>query len=796
MTNRAALRTVLVAVILGLAACGGSGDRKAGYMKKGQEMYAAKNFDKARVEFSNVLQIDPKDIEAHFMLAETLSELKDYRGAAGHYLRVIEDDPKHVKARVKMGELYLVSGAPDKVEEMVEQIVTLDPKNPDGIVLRGSVKAQKGDLAGALEDAEKAIALAPDNVNAAALTASLYVRRKESDRAIEVLKASIAKNPTNTALRTALAKVYFDAGKKSEAETELAAMVKADPTSLAAHLQHATFLIGIDRVDDAEKALRGALTAVGEKDRTAVKLALAEFLSTKRGKDKAIGELEQWVKADPKVYELRFALGSLYAINNNFPKAKEIFQAIVKDDDIGPQGLSARTKLASIALAEKDNALADKLVGEVLKENGRDIDALTLRGQISMSKQDYVTAIGDFRAVSKEQPNNTRVTRLLARAHFLNKEPELARDTLKKAIDAAPQDLDLRADYVQILAQGGDVPGVVTQLKEVLKISPNNFVALETLFKAHASKQDWASATQTATQLKEAYPDRPHGDYFSGLVKQAQKDFEGSIVDFDAALKKAPDAVEPLSQMVKSFLALKQVDKAMARLDEIIAAQPKNPVAANLKGELQLLSGKTDEAVALFKQAAAINPKWPVPYSNMASAHERAQKGDEAIAALKEGITATEGAPALTLALASIYERLGKVDDAIAQYEQALEKAPDALVVANNLAMLLIDHKPDSFDRAKKLIEPLKAANNPAFLDTVGWVQFKTGDVDAAIPNLEQAVKAAPEASVLQYHLGMAYLKKGNKAGATEALKKAVESKEAYTGLDEAKAALKELGAG
>jgi Tfp pilus assembly protein PilF len=58
-------------------------------------------------------------------------------------------------------------------------------------------------------------------------------------------------------------------------------------------------------------------------------------------------------------------------------------------------------------------------------------------------------------------------------------------------------------------------------------------------------------------------------------------------------------------------------------------------------------------------------------------------------------------------------------------------------------------------------------------------------------------VKAAPQAAVLQYHLGMAYLKKGDKAAALEALKKAVDTKEVYTGLDEAKSALADLnGAG
>ncbi len=799
MTKRAVVRTLLVGVMVGLAACGGSADRKAAYMQKGREMYEQKNYDKARVEFSNVLQIDPKDIEARFLLGETMAELKDFRAAAGHYLRVIEDDPRHVQARVKMGELYLVSGDRDKTEEMVEQIMKLDPNNADGIVLRGSVKAQKGDLAGALEDAEKAIQIAPDNVNAAALTASLYMRRKETDRAIAVLKGSIEKNPTTMALRTALAKVYFDAGKKAEAEAELQGIVQAEPTALAPRVQLAQFLVGMDRIDDAEKALRDGIAAVDEKERTPLKLALAELLANKRGKDEAVAELTQWVKEDPKAYDLRFALGTVYAGSGDLAKARAVYESVIKDDDIGPSGLQARTRLAAIALSEKKPDLADQLVAEVLKENSRDSEALTLRGQIAMSRQDYATAIGDFRAILKEHPENMRVQRMLARAHFLNKEPELARDILKKAIEAAPQDLDLRSDYVQMLAQANDIPGVVAQLKEVLRISPNNFVALETLFKAHAASQDWSAATQTAEQLKQAYPDKPHGEYFAGLIKQANKDFEGSIPEFEAALKKAPDAVEPLSQLVKSQLALKQPEKAQAKLDEVIAAQPKNPVALNLKGELQMLAGRNEEAIALFEQAIAVNPKWPVPYSNTAMVYERMQQPEKALDAIHKGVAATDSAPTLVMALAGKYEQMGRIDDAIAEYEKALEKAPDALVVANNLAMLLVDHRDDaaSLERAKKLIGPLKSASNAAFLDTVGWVQLKAGDVEAALPNLEQAVKAAPQAAVLQYHLGMAYLKKGDKAAALEALKKAVDTKEVYTGLDEAKSALEDLnGAG
>ena len=81
-------------------------------------------------------------------------------------------------------------------------------------------------------------------------------------------------------------------------------------------------------------------------------------------------------------------------------------------------------------------------------------------------------------------------------------------------------------------------------------------------------------------------------------------------------------------------------------------------------------------------------------------------------------------------------------DDAIAVYEGMLERDPNNLVAANNLAMLLANNRTDaaSLERAEKLTEQFAKTDNPAFLDTYGWVLYKRGRYAEAVAVLEKAV--------------------------------------------------------
>ena len=77
----------LAAVMIG---CGGKEERKAMHMEKGRAYYAQGNYDKARIELKNVLQIDPRSHDAYFMLGRIEEEQQIWQSAFNSYRRTVE----------------------------------------------------------------------------------------------------------------------------------------------------------------------------------------------------------------------------------------------------------------------------------------------------------------------------------------------------------------------------------------------------------------------------------------------------------------------------------------------------------------------------------------------------------------------------------------------------------------------------------------------------------------------------------------------------------------------------------
>lgn len=257
--------------------------------------------------------------------------------------------------------------------------------------------------------------------------------------------------------------------------------------------------------------------------------------------------------------------------------------------------------------------------------------------------------------------------------------------------------------------------------------------------------------------------------------------------------------MEPLTGLISSHLGQGKVQEAKTYLNKIINEKPKNAFAVNLLGNVYLFEKNESDAEKTFKKAIKVDPKWFTPYRNLARLYIRQETPEKALDVYLQGLEVTPEQPVLALELAMLYQSTGAINKAIEVYEILYEKQPNNNVAANNLAALIADHQQDkeSLKRAFEIAKRFQNSNEPAYLDTYGWLDHLSNQSSQAILTLEAVVKKAPNFPQFHYHLGMAYLANDRTVEAKAAFEKALPSEETdYPGAEKAREALKGLESG
>jgi len=795
MSPRSCLLVVVILAAAALSACGGAQARKAKHLEKGETYLANGNLEKARVEFRNALQIAPNDPEARFENGIVDEKLGNIREAAQYYQGTIDVSPDHLRARINLAKLYLFSGQPEKARELIDPAFAKKPDDSELLTIRAAIKVQQKNISGALADAERAVRLGPTNEDAVGALAGIYTTNNTPAKAQALLTESIKKIPATVDLRIALAQLYASQNQRPETEQLLIDLVRLRPAERAHRIRLAQFYARSSQLNAAERALRDGVKAIpADRD---MKFALIEFLNSRRGHEIAERELKSMIAADPSNIEIKFALGKFHESNGQPAKAEAVYQEVIDQQRLEAAGLTARDRLASLRAQRGEVADVAKLIGEVLAKSPRDNDALILRGNLALAKKDPKSAIADLRAVLRDQPNSVPVLRTLARAHLANGEPEIAEETMRRALDADPKDPELRLDLAQLLAQQGKPDQAKPIVADLVRDRPNNVVALHTLFRVSAASKDFAAAKAAADAIVATQPRAPVGYVYQGMIAEEQKHTDEALRLYAVAANQQPDQADLLKAPLRLLVSLKRFGEALKLLDGASARKPEDPAVPNMQGQVLMAEGKMNDALAAFKLASSRAPKWPEPYRGIASTQLALKDTPAAIATLRSGEVIVDEPAALGFELADILEHTGRTDDAIAEYEGLLRRNPQSEVVANNLAMLLVTYKRDaaSLDRAKTLTSRFANSTNPSYLDTYGWVLYKRGEASASVPVLERVVASLHNAPVALYHLGMAQSHAGSNIQARDNLSRAVNSGAKFSGLDEARAMLEKLPA-
>ncbi len=126
-----------------------------------------------------------------------------------------------------------------------------------------------------------------------------------------------------------------------------------------------------------------------------------------------------------------------------------------------------------------------------------------------------------------------------------------------------------------------------------------------------------------------------------------------------------------------------QASEAFAKLDQLLAARPKDPQLRFLKGVLLADSQRRAEAASTFTQLTIDYPELPEPYNNLAVIHAAQGEYDKARAALEAALRANPAYAAAQQNLGDVYLQLARQ-----AYSQALQLEPGNATIPPKLALL------------------------------------------------------------------------------------------------------------
>jgi len=765
---------VLLVSLCGLTACGSSADSAARFIESGKELLAENKPEKARIEFKNAIQVDPKVAEPYYQLALLDEKAKSWKSMYANLLRVEQLNPMHHEATIKLGQMYLLSGNNEFAMERADKVLNIEPENTLAWILKSSVELKKENYGLAMEHVEHALKTEPSNIEAISLKAILLNKQGNVEQAINLLTNTINNEPDQLALKMIKLSILEEQKNYSAMESMYQELKAENPSQAWVFVSLAKLYNMQGKYLKAKEVLEEFVAA--QPANTEAKQLLVSLVETKEP-ELAISLLDSYIKEDATAFDLRFNKVRLLVSQGKKDVAKAELESISEQADDIKSANKADVMLASLDLQQDDTEAANKRLNNIFLKNPEHEDALLLKARLEVIGGDIDSAVTRLRTVLRNNPESEQALVLLAQAYMNSGSVELAEDSFRQALVVNPGNTVAALSVAQGLMKSNDLNRTEKVLTDALAKTPNNDAILQTLAQVRLLKKDWLGTQSIVDTLFETKKNFAVASYLSARISQGQERYADAIEEYKKVLQERPGMGRAIQGLAYCSVKLGQEQELLTYLDEFTASHPRQFTAYLVQSNIYANDKAWDQAIAVLNKGLAVDEKWLGGYGALATLYLQQKQFNKAINTYLTGLEIAPKSNGLAMQLASLYEQQNEFVKAKELYEQVLERDATIEPAINNLASLLTDQfrSKENLKKAEDISARFKDAVEPYYLDTYGWVKVQLGLLEEAQNALEVVVLSAPNVAVFNYHLGYLYQLQNKPVKAAKYLKLAKE---------------------
>ncbi len=466
---------------------------------------------------------------------------------------------------------------------------------------------------------------------------------------------------------------------------------------------------------DVDQALAHYVNAANLTDDPAVAERATRIAMFAKDWDAGINAATRWSELVGDNLEISQILGVLELRNENIDGAVPHFEKIMQAADDSPaKGFSI---IGAVLSREEDSTSAIALLDRLVNKHFENAYGHLTLASLAFQAKDFQRTIDESELALGFKPELVEARAMRAQALMNLGEDAQALEEMKRAIDESPDNREMRMVYSRMLITNEKYAEATEEFEKLLAENPNDGELIYRLGLLQLQQEQYADAKINFQRLVDRNQRTDEGRYYLGRVAEELNEQQTAIDEYESVAQ-GQYYLDAKARIASLYAEIHSTEKAQQYLKELRGnlSSPESII------EVYLIEGQLLHEEKLYVAAMDL-------YS--------------------EGLQEFPGHSDLLYARALMAEEIDRIDLLEIDLKAILSENPDNASALNALGYTLADHNfriDEALGYIKRALEI--RPDDPAVIDSMGWVQFRLGNYAEAETYLRKAYGLLEDAEI------------------------------------------------